>query len=205
MWSTTQPQNRRERSNGNSPTSSSQLSDLRGYLTGSYIVCASCDRGVADQSADGGCDCRSGGRNGSRSPRVHYPDIDVARERALVEIHDVIVFHHPMRWYNCPALLKLWFDLVLTQGWAYGDGAVALVGPGRRGRRRAPPPTDPSSAGLPHSVPHLTGSLKVFCHERVNVTDGRRYRLRSSFIRSQFKHRRRLRRASHVRQIRMTW
>ena len=73
-----------------------------------------------------------------------YPDIDVAREQALVEIHDVIVFHHPMRWYNCPALLWLWFDLVLTQGWAYGDGAVALVGPGRRGRRRAPPPTDPS-------------------------------------------------------------
>ena len=34
-----------------------------------------------------------------------YPDIDVAREQALVEIHDVIVFHHPMRWYNCPALL----------------------------------------------------------------------------------------------------
>ena len=29
---------------------------------------------------------------------------------------------------NCPALLKEWFDQVLTQGWAYGDGAVALVG-----------------------------------------------------------------------------
>jgi len=59
-----------------------------------------------------------------------YPDFDihVGREQALVEIHDVVVFHHPMRWYNCPALLKEWFDLVLTQGWAYGDGAVALVG-----------------------------------------------------------------------------
>ena len=66
-------------------------------------------------------------------------------------------------------------------------------------------PHRPERAGLPHSVPHLTGSLKVFCHERVNVTDGRRYRLSSSFIRSQFKHRRRLRRASHVRQMRMTW
>ena len=59
-----------------------------------------------------------------------YPDfdIDIGREQSLVEIHDVIVFHHPMRWYNCPALLKEWFDQVLTQGWAYGDGAVALVG-----------------------------------------------------------------------------
>ena len=59
-----------------------------------------------------------------------YPDfdIDVSREQALVEIHDVIVFHHPMRWYNCPALLKEWFDLVLTEGWAYGAGATALLG-----------------------------------------------------------------------------
>ena len=44
-----------------------------------------------------------------------------------------------------------------------------------------------------------------FCHERMNVTDGRGYRLRSSFIRSQFRRLRRLRRASHVRQMRMTW
>ena len=59
-----------------------------------------------------------------------YPDfdIDVSREQALVEVHDVVVFHHPMRWYSCPALLKEWFDLVLTEGWAYGSGAVALRG-----------------------------------------------------------------------------
>ena len=43
------------------------------------------------------------------------------------------------------------------------------------------------------------------CHERVIVTGGRGYRLRSSFIRSQFMRRKRLRRASHVRQMRVTW
>ena len=43
------------------------------------------------------------------------------------------------------------------------------------------------------------------CHERVIVTGGRGYRLRSSFIRSQFKPRRRLRRESHIRQMRATW
>ena len=50
----------------------------------------------------------------------------------------------------------------------------------------APPPTEPSVRELTHSVPHLTGSRKEFCHERGNETDGRGYRLRSSFIRSQF-------------------
>ena len=43
------------------------------------------------------------------------------------------------------------------------------------------------------------------CHERVYETDGRGYRLRSSFIRSQFRRLRRLRRASHIRQMRVTW
>ena len=77
--------------------------------------------------------------------------------------------------------------------------------PGRRGRYRAPPPHRAERARLTHSVPHLTGSLKKRCHERVIVTGGRGYRLRSSFIRSQFKPRRRLRRESHIRQMRATW
>lgn len=59
-----------------------------------------------------------------------YPDfdIDVPREQALMEAHDVIVFHHPFYWYNCPALLKEWLDLVLTRGWAFGADATALRG-----------------------------------------------------------------------------
>ena len=43
------------------------------------------------------------------------------------------------------------------------------------------------------------------CHERVIVTGGRGYHLRSSFIRSQFRRRKRVRRASHIRQMRVTW
>jgi len=59
-----------------------------------------------------------------------YPDfdIDIRREQGLVALHDIIVWHHPMRWYNCPALLKEWLDVVLTRGWAYGEDATALIG-----------------------------------------------------------------------------
>lgn len=59
-----------------------------------------------------------------------YPDgrIDVAREQALAQAHDVIVFQHPVYWYSAPALLKEWQDRVLAYGWAYGSGGDALVG-----------------------------------------------------------------------------
>ena len=59
-----------------------------------------------------------------------YPDffIDVKREQALLEAHDVIVLQHPFRWYSVPALLKEWQDEVLTRGWAYGEGGTALHG-----------------------------------------------------------------------------
>jgi glutathione-regulated potassium-efflux system ancillary protein KefG len=59
-----------------------------------------------------------------------YPDlmIDVQREQQLLQEHDVIVFHHPLYWYSCPALLKEWIDLVLTHGWAYGSKGTALAG-----------------------------------------------------------------------------
>ena len=59
-----------------------------------------------------------------------YPDlmIDGVRERELLLEHDVIVFHHPLYWYSCPAILKEWLDLVLTHGWAYGSKGTALAG-----------------------------------------------------------------------------
>jgi glutathione-regulated potassium-efflux system ancillary protein KefG len=57
-----------------------------------------------------------------------YPefDIDVEKEKQLLEEHDVIVFHHPFFWYNTPAMLKEWQDLVLEHGWAYGSKGTAL-------------------------------------------------------------------------------
>jgi glutathione-regulated potassium-efflux system ancillary protein KefG len=59
-----------------------------------------------------------------------YPDaaVDVPAEQALLLAHDVIVLQHPFYWYSVPPLLKLWLDLVLTWGWAYGKGGVHLRG-----------------------------------------------------------------------------
>jgi len=59
-----------------------------------------------------------------------YPDfmINVQREQALCESHDVIIFQHPFYWYSSPAIIKEWFDLVLEYGWAYGAKATALHG-----------------------------------------------------------------------------
>lgn len=59
-----------------------------------------------------------------------HPDfnIDIGREQALLEAHDIIVWHHPLYWYSAPPLLKQWIDMVLAFGWAYGPGGTALRG-----------------------------------------------------------------------------
>src|SRR5689334_974242 len=59
-----------------------------------------------------------------------YPDfaIDVEAEQSALERADALVFQHPLYWYTAPALLKLWFEKVLTLGWAYGRGGDALRG-----------------------------------------------------------------------------
>jgi glutathione-regulated potassium-efflux system ancillary protein KefG len=61
---------------------------------------------------------------------ANYPDfmIDVEREQALCEEHDIIIFQHPFYWYSTPAIIKEWFDLVLEHGWAYGSEGKALEG-----------------------------------------------------------------------------
>ncbi|KIN11473.1 glutathione-regulated potassium-efflux system ancillary protein KefG [Vibrio mytili] len=55
-----------------------------------------------------------------------YPDffIDIKHEHALLLEHDVIVFHHPLYMYSCPALLKEWLDRVLGKGFAFGEGCA---------------------------------------------------------------------------------
>jgi len=59
-----------------------------------------------------------------------YPDfqIDIQREQGLMGEYERIVWQHPFYWYSTPALMKEWFDLVLTYGWAYGKGGTALHG-----------------------------------------------------------------------------
>ncbi|RHW23743.1 flavodoxin family protein [Nocardioides immobilis] len=59
-----------------------------------------------------------------------YPDfkIDVAAEKALLAEHDVIVFQHPVYWYNTTPLLKQWQDQVFTLGWAFTmDGSPSQL------------------------------------------------------------------------------
>lgn len=57
-----------------------------------------------------------------------YPefDINVKQEQELLNLHDVIIWHHPMYWYSCPPLMKQWIDMVLEYGWAYGKNGLAL-------------------------------------------------------------------------------
>ncbi|MFQ1055077.1 NAD(P)H-dependent oxidoreductase [Gilliamella apicola] len=52
-----------------------------------------------------------------------YPDykINVQEEQAALLRHDLIVLQYPMYWFNMPAILKLWFDEVLTYQFAYGS------------------------------------------------------------------------------------
>jgi glutathione-regulated potassium-efflux system ancillary protein KefF len=59
-----------------------------------------------------------------------YPDfdIDVETEQAALARADLVVWMHPVFWYSVPALLKYWFDKVLSYGWAYGEGGNALRG-----------------------------------------------------------------------------
>jgi glutathione-regulated potassium-efflux system ancillary protein KefF len=66
----------------------------------------------------------------SRSLYDLYPDysIDVEAEQRALDACSILVWQHPFYWYSAPALLKLWFEKVLTVGWAYGVGGRALAG-----------------------------------------------------------------------------
>src|SRR6476661_6545971 len=59
-----------------------------------------------------------------------YPDfaLDIEAEQDLLARAHTVVWQHPMYWYSVPPLLKLWFDKVLSHGWAYGDHGTALHG-----------------------------------------------------------------------------
>ena len=56
-----------------------------------------------------------------------YPDfmIDIKTEQQLLLEHDIIIIQHPFYWYQAPAIVKEWLDLVLEHGWAYGSKGKA--------------------------------------------------------------------------------
>lgn len=70
------------------------------------------------------------------------PD-EVLREQQRVERADMLVFVFPIYWWSVPALLKGWFDRVLTVNWAYKvaeDGRIVgnlRDAPVRPSQRRA--------------------------------------------------------------------
>jgi putative NADPH-quinone reductase len=53
-----------------------------------------------------------------------YPDfkIDVKAEQTAILQHNTIVLQYPVYWYNMPAILKHWFDVVFDYQFAYGPG-----------------------------------------------------------------------------------
>lgn len=53
-----------------------------------------------------------------------YPrsSVDAAAEHSLIDNHGPVVLQFPLFWFNCPPMLKQWFDTVLTPGWAYAGG-----------------------------------------------------------------------------------
>jgi glutathione-regulated potassium-efflux system ancillary protein KefF len=85
--------------------------------------------GIAGGEARFGCLAQpvTGGRSlGFRDPSL--PWTSNAAERELLVESQLIVWQHPLMWYSVPALQKLWFDTVLADGWATGEGGTALVG-----------------------------------------------------------------------------
>lgn len=59
-----------------------------------------------------------------------YPDYRInaeAEQQALLRHHSV-VFQYPLYWYNMPAILKHWFDVVFEYRFAYGSQGDKLKG-----------------------------------------------------------------------------
>lgn len=59
-----------------------------------------------------------------------YPDynIDAKAEQEALLRHENIIFQYPLYWYNMPAILKHWFDIVFEYQFAYGSKGDKLKG-----------------------------------------------------------------------------
>jgi NAD(P)H dehydrogenase (quinone) len=69
---------------------------------------------------------------GQTFARGRLPD-DVRREQQKLAEAELLVIQFPLWWYGMPAILKGWFDRVLTSGFAYGDMDPDLGVPRRYG------------------------------------------------------------------------
>lgn len=61
---------------------------------------------------------------------AEYPDfnIDVPREQKRLVEADTVVFEFPFWWYSAPSLMRRYFEMVLSHGFAYGSTGTALHG-----------------------------------------------------------------------------
>ncbi|MDR7131873.1 putative NADPH-quinone reductase [Algoriphagus sp. 4150] len=59
-----------------------------------------------------------------------YPDFQIASqtEQEVLLRHNTVVFQYPFYWYNMPAILKQWFDVVFEQHFAFGSKGDKLKG-----------------------------------------------------------------------------
>lgn len=65
-----------------------------------------------------------------RNLHALYPDFKIdpkAEQNALLR-HDTILFQYPFYWYNMPAILKQWFDVVFEHQFAFGSKGDKLKG-----------------------------------------------------------------------------
>ncbi|XP_075045210.1 NAD(P)H dehydrogenase [quinone] 1 [Mixophyes fleayi] len=49
---------------------------------------------------------------------------DIVEEQKKLDAADLVIFQFPVQWFGPPAILKGWFDRVLTQGFAYSLSAM---------------------------------------------------------------------------------
>lgn len=54
---------------------------------------------------------------------------DILREMEKLEAADLVIFQFPLQWFGLPAILKGWFDRILTEGFAYSYSAMYNQGP----------------------------------------------------------------------------
>lgn len=59
-----------------------------------------------------------------------YPSmlIDEVAEQHLLRSAEAVVFQFPLYWFSAPSIIKEWQDVVLQNGFAFGDGGTALRG-----------------------------------------------------------------------------
>ena len=59
-----------------------------------------------------------------------YPDYKIVaqEEQEVLLRHHTIIFQYPFYWYNMPAILKHWFDVVFEYQFAYGSKGDKLKG-----------------------------------------------------------------------------